>query len=142
MRAGGIFDYGREVSRGLPVKQPEFPQFGMIEFGESARCNFDKPFQPFPVRLPLLIQAVETMSPTPSNPMPPAPALIDVHSIETPEQTRLHFQLAGIGSRFLALAIDTTIQFVAFLAGLLILAVTGARLFMVFALCPSSGGPP
>lgn len=68
--------------------------------------------------------------------MPPAPALIDVHSIETPEQTRLHFQLAGIGSRFLALAIDTTIQFVAFLAGLLILAVTGARLFMVFAFVP------
>ncbi|MGC4051283.1 MAG: RDD family protein [Paludibaculum sp.] len=76
------------------------------------------------------------MSPIPSDPIPPAPALFDVHSIETPEQTRLHFQLAGIGSRFLAMAIDTTIQIVAFLAGLLILAVSGGRLFMVFAFIP------
>ncbi len=68
--------------------------------------------------------------------MPPAPTLLDVHSIETPEQTRLHFQLAGIGSRFLAMAIDTTIQIAAYLTGLLILAVTGARLFMAFAFIP------
>lgn len=32
------------------------------------------------------------------------------HVIETPEQMRLEFGLAGIGSRFLALAIDTLIQ--------------------------------
>ncbi|MGJ5815958.1 RDD family protein [Paludibaculum fermentans] len=76
------------------------------------------------------------MSPTPSNPMPPAPSLFDVHSIETPEQTRLHFQLAGIGSRFLAMAIDTTIQIAAFLAGLLILAITGGGLFAVLGFLP------
>lgn len=37
-------------------------------------------------------------------------ALFDKHTIETPEQLRLDFAVAGIGSRFLALAIDTLIQ--------------------------------
>ncbi len=37
----------------------------------------------------------------------------DKLTIETPEQTPLEFPLAGIGSRFLALAIDTLIQFAA-----------------------------
>jgi uncharacterized RDD family membrane protein YckC len=32
------------------------------------------------------------------------------HTIETPEQTRLEFAIAGIGSRFLALALDLLIQ--------------------------------
>jgi uncharacterized RDD family membrane protein YckC len=36
--------------------------------------------------------------------------LFDKHTIETPEQLRLDFAVAGIGSRFLALAIDTLIQ--------------------------------
>ncbi len=36
----------------------------------------------------------------------------DKLTIETPEQIPLEFPLAGIGSRFLALAIDTLIQFV------------------------------
>ncbi len=36
--------------------------------------------------------------------------LSDKHSIETPEQMPLDFAIAGIGSRFLALAIDTLIQ--------------------------------
>src|SRR5580658_8826695 len=36
--------------------------------------------------------------------------LFDKHTIETPEQIRLEFAVAGIGSRFLALAIDTLIQ--------------------------------
>ncbi len=42
--------------------------------------------------------------------------------IDTPEQIPLEFPLAGIGSRFLALAVDTSIQVVAGL-GLVILAV-------------------
>jgi uncharacterized RDD family membrane protein YckC len=33
------------------------------------------------------------------------------HSIETPEQTNIEFTVAGVGSRALALAIDTLIQF-------------------------------
>ncbi len=37
----------------------------------------------------------------------------DKLTIETPEQIPLEFPLAGIGSRFLALALDTLIQFVA-----------------------------
>ncbi len=34
----------------------------------------------------------------------------DQHIVETPEQIRLQFAVAGIGSRFLAVAIDTLIQ--------------------------------
>ncbi len=45
--------------------------------------------------------------------------LTDKLTIETPEQTPLEFPLAGIGSRFLALAFDTLIQFAAiFLLGI------------------------
>ena len=55
--------------------------------------------------------------------------LVDKLTIETPEQTALEFPLAGIGSRFLALALDTLIQF----AALLLL------LFVVVALTLLSG---
>jgi uncharacterized RDD family membrane protein YckC len=51
----------------------------------------------------------------------PAPAsLSDTHTIETPEQIPLQFAVAGIGSRFLALAIDTLIQIGLALAVLLV----------------------
>lgn len=40
---------------------------------------------------------------------------LDKLTIDTPEQTALEFPLAGVGSRFVAMAIDTTIQAVAFL---------------------------
>jgi uncharacterized RDD family membrane protein YckC len=40
----------------------------------------------------------------------------DKLTIETPEQTALELPLAGIGSRFLALAVDYLIQFVALMA--------------------------
>jgi uncharacterized RDD family membrane protein YckC len=43
--------------------------------------------------------------------LPPA---LDQLTIETPEQTPLEFPLAGIGSRCLALAVDSLIQFIAF----------------------------
>jgi uncharacterized RDD family membrane protein YckC len=39
---------------------------------------------------------------------------IDKLTIETPEQTSLEFPLAGIGSRFLAIALDTLLQFAGF----------------------------
>jgi uncharacterized RDD family membrane protein YckC len=39
-------------------------------------------------------------------------ASFDKLTIETPEQTHLEFPLAGIGSRFLALAVDSLIQFI------------------------------
>ena len=43
----------------------------------------------------------------------------DKLTIETPEQTALDFAVAGIGSRFLALALDTLIQFlVGFVVGI------------------------
>jgi uncharacterized RDD family membrane protein YckC len=58
-------------------------------------------------------------------------SLSDKHTIETPEQMPLEFAVAGIGSRFLALAIDTLIQvgvgLVLFVA-LAVLGVTGALL--------------
>jgi uncharacterized RDD family membrane protein YckC len=48
-----------------------------------------------------------------SNPNPPGTSLgafADKLTIETPEQTALDFSIAGIGSRFLAIAYDTVIQ--------------------------------
>lgn len=54
---------------------------------------------------------------------------IDQLTIETPEQTPLEFPLAGIGSRFLAVALDTVIQAVAFLAALV-----AAEIFFAFSL--------
>ncbi len=56
---------------------------------------------------------------------------LDKLTIDTPEQTALEFPLAGIGSRFLAMIIDTAIQiFVAFiLLIVLALAVPALRFF-------------
>lgn len=42
--------------------------------------------------------------------VPPSVSFTDTHTIETPEQIPLRFAVAGIGSRFLSLAIDTLIQ--------------------------------
>lgn len=53
------------------------------------------------------------MSSLAPNPPPAAPEVIDRFSIETPEQTDVSFTIAGIGSRFLAIAFDTLIQGVA-----------------------------
>jgi uncharacterized RDD family membrane protein YckC len=47
---------------------------------------------------------------------------VDKLTIETPEQTSLEFPLAGIGSRFLAMAADTAIQAVASLVLVVIVA--------------------
>jgi uncharacterized RDD family membrane protein YckC len=50
------------------------------------------------------------MSQTPFVPVPPPGDFAEKLTIETPEQTPLEFAIAGIGSRFLAMAIDTLIQ--------------------------------
>jgi uncharacterized RDD family membrane protein YckC len=48
---------------------------------------------------------------------------LDKLTIETPEQTQLDFPLAGIGSRFLALALDTLLQAAAiWVAGIVLVA--------------------
>src|SRR5580704_19125899 len=63
----------------------------------------------------------------PSSPSDPAaydPAAGEKLIIETPEQTSIEFPLAGIGSRFLAVAIDTLIQWTVFaVLGLILVAV-------------------
>src|ERR1700728_4001591 len=51
--------------------------------------------------------------------------LFDKHTIETPEQLRLDFAVAGIGSRFLALAIDSLIQIAVVVLAVIALAVVG-----------------
>jgi uncharacterized RDD family membrane protein YckC len=51
------------------------------------------------------------MPPSPSDPAAYDPAAGEKLIIETPEQTSIEFPLAGIGSRFLAVLIDTLIQF-------------------------------
>ena len=48
--------------------------------------------------------------------------------IDTPEQIALEFPVAGIGSRFLALAIDTLLQFALFVATALTLLFVGPRI--------------
>jgi uncharacterized RDD family membrane protein YckC len=64
----------------------------------------------------------------PSNPTDPASfdtAVSEKLIIETPEQTSIEFPLAGIGSRFLALLIDTLIQIgVGIILGLLFAALS------------------
>ena len=42
-------------------------------------------------------------------------------TIDTPEQIALELQVAGIGSRFLAIAVDTVLQLVLYVAGVLVL---------------------
>lgn len=71
----------------------------------------------------------------PSNPTDPAAHAADSEKliIETPEQTSIEFPLAGIGSRFLALLIDSLIQAgVAIILGLL---------FAALSLGLGAGGP-
>jgi uncharacterized RDD family membrane protein YckC len=53
------------------------------------------------------------MSPSPSDHAAYDPAAGEKLIIETPEQTSIEFPLAGIGSRFLAVLIDTLIQIAA-----------------------------
>ena len=52
----------------------------------------------------------------------------DKLTIETPEQTQIEFEVAGIGSRFLALAFDTLVQILAGIGLLVILMVAGVAL--------------
>jgi uncharacterized RDD family membrane protein YckC len=58
--------------------------------------------------------------------MLPHPSPFDQHTIETPEQMSLRVTLAGIGSRFLALAVDTLIQVAAGIVLLVVLGFLGA----------------
>jgi len=50
---------------------------------------------------------------------------LDKLTIETPEQLSLEFPLAGVGSRFLALLVDSMIQFLVGAAAFLVFAVLG-----------------
>lgn len=50
------------------------------------------------------------MSSKPADPSPAPSAFGDKLTIDTPEQTALEFNIAGIGSRFLALALDSLVQ--------------------------------
>ena len=65
-------------------------------------------------------------------PPPERPALegtaFDKHTIETPEQIGLHFEVAGVGSRFLAILIDTIIQTVTGIIAALVLILVSAVL--------------
>jgi uncharacterized RDD family membrane protein YckC len=65
------------------------------------------------------------MSSIPPSPAPYSGPYADKLTIETPEQTDLEFNIAGVGSRFLALALDTLIQ----IAATLIFVIGGAIIF-------------
>lgn len=65
----------------------------------------------------------------------------DQLKIDTPEQIALELPLAGIGSRFLAMAIDTLIQMAAYLIiGILFLLILPAG-FSMFTFLPKTLGP-
>ena len=53
--------------------------------------------------------------------------------IATPEGVSLELPLAGVGSRFVALFVDTLIQMLVFIAVIVLLVVAGADSFAVFA---------
>jgi uncharacterized RDD family membrane protein YckC len=74
------------------------------------------------------------MSSIPPSPAPYSEPYADKLTIETPEQTDLEFNIAGVGSRFLALALDTLIQ----IAATLVFVVGGATIFR--ALLPFASG--
>jgi uncharacterized RDD family membrane protein YckC len=63
--------------------------------------------------------------------------------IDTPEQITLELPLAGIGSRFLGLAIDTILQFILALLGIFALAFAGSNLSLgrYFSWMPRTWGP-
>ena len=66
----------------------------------------------------------------------------DQLQIDTPEQIALELPLAGIGSRFLGLAIDTLLQFALYVIGALAFAFAGfSGLNSVLSRIPSSWGP-
>ncbi len=65
------------------------------------------------------------MSSIPPSSAPYSEPYADKLTIETPEQTALEFSIAGVGSRFLALALDTLIQ----IAAALVFGVGGAIIF-------------
>jgi uncharacterized RDD family membrane protein YckC len=70
----------------------------------------------------------------------------DQLQIDTPEQIALELPLAGIGSRFLGLAIDTLIQFVLYVIGIFLFAFVGtlaaaAGVFRFFQWIPVSWAP-
>jgi len=51
---------------------------------------------------------------------------LDKLIIDTPEQVQLEFPLAGIGSRFMALFVDSLIQLIALFVLFILLAMVGA----------------
>src|ERR1051325_4927825 len=65
---------------------------------------------------------------------------MDQLQIDTPEQIALELPLAGIGSRFLALVIDTLIQFVIYIIGAVVIGLAAAGTF-VFNWVPKSMAP-
>jgi uncharacterized RDD family membrane protein YckC len=76
------------------------------------------------------------MSLIPPNSGLPFDSSADKLTIETPEQTALDFAVAGIGSRFLAIAYDVVIQF---LVGLVVGILGAIALGVVFAGAPKAG---
>jgi uncharacterized RDD family membrane protein YckC len=50
----------------------------------------------------------------------------DQLNIETPEQVDLHFPIAGVGSRFIAILLDTVFQFIAYVVVGLLIFITGS----------------
>jgi len=74
------------------------------------------------------------MSSLPPSSAPYSTPYVDKLTIETPEQTSLEFNIAGVGSRFLALALDTLIQ----ISAAIVLIIAGS--FIVHDVFPFASG--
>jgi uncharacterized RDD family membrane protein YckC len=81
------------------------------------------------------------MSSSQSSPTPYDPAAGEKLIIETPEQTSIEFPLAGIGSRFLAVLIDTLIQSGAAIVLVLLFGGLGYSMRGMFGSIPDFAGP-
>ena len=108
MHANWVFADGGQIGCGLPVQQAELLQIGPVQrFQTVRRLRSSKRSS--------LVQCGLALSPT--SEWRSQVDSVDQLSIDTPEQIALELPLAGIGSRFLALGIDTLLQSILYVLG-------------------------
>ncbi len=101
VHGAAVFADGGQIGGGLPVEEAEFLQVGTGERLQAAAGALVEQ------RLRACSSAVCV---SPASEWKSLWTRFDQLKIDTPEQIALELPLAGIGSRFLAIAIDTLIQ--------------------------------
>jgi uncharacterized RDD family membrane protein YckC len=108
-----IFAQGGEIGGDLPVEQPQFLEFAAMQAAQAAPLALvEQLLQPGPVRFaffqPVSGDHAVSLEEQTQSQIPDAAG--DRIAVDTPEQIVLEFPLAGVGSRFLAMALDTVLQ--------------------------------